>query len=52
MKMGEILMKKVRIDEKGKNKYFLDFFQKKCGKMSKRVENDENESDIEKNRQN
>ena len=42
MKMGQILMEKVRIDEKWKRIIFFGFFSEKYGKMSKKVKNDEN----------
>ena len=40
MKMGQILLKKVRDDEKWKKEYFFGFFQKN-------MKNDENGSDID-----
>ena len=52
MKMGQILMKKVKIDEHCKKKYFFDFFSEEYGKMSTKVKNDENGSDIDKKGQN
>ena len=45
MKMGQILMKKVKIDEKWKNDIFW-IFSEKYRKMSKKVKNDKNGSDI------
>ena len=50
-KMGQILMKTVKINEKWKNNYFW-IFSEKYGKMSKNVKNDENGSDIDENSQN
>ena len=47
MKMGQILIKKVKIDEKWKKKNIFSIFSEKYGKMSKKVKNDENGSDID-----
>ena len=47
MKMGQILKKKVRVDEKWKNNIFR-IFSEKYGKMWKKVKNDENGWDIDK----
>ena len=46
IKMGQILIKKVKIDEKCKKQYFFDFSEK-YWKMSKKLKNDENGSDID-----
>ena len=50
MKMGQILMKKVKIDEKRKKIIFFWIFSEEYGKMWKKVKNDENGSDIDKKR--
>ena len=49
MKMGQILMKTVKINNKWKK---IWIFSQKYGKMSKNVQNDENGSDIDENGQN
>ena len=46
MEMGQILMKKVKIDDKLKTNIFW-IFSETQGKMSKKVKNDENGSDID-----
>ena len=46
MKMGHILIKKVKIDEKNAKIIFFDFFRK-IWKNVKKVKNDENGSDID-----
>ena len=51
MKIGQILMNKVKIDEKWKKNIFW-IFSEKYGKMSKNMKNDENGSDIDENNQN
>ena len=51
MKMDQILMKKVKIDEKWKTNIFL-IFSEKCGTMLKKVQNDENRSDIDEKGEN
>ena len=51
MKMGQILMKKVKIDEKWKHSIF-SIFSEKYGKMSKKDTNDESGSDIDEKGQN
>ena len=51
IKMGKILMKKVKIDEKWKNNIF-GFLSEKYGKMSQKETNDENGSDIDDKGQN
>ena len=51
MKMGQILSKKVKIDEKWKNNIF-GFLSEKYGKMSKKLKNDEHGSDIVEKSQN
>ena len=45
-------MKKVKIDEKWKRITFFSIVSEKYGKMSKKVKNDENGSDIDKKGQN
>ena len=52
MKMGQILMKTVKINEKWKKNNYFWIFSEKYGKMSKKVKNDENGSDIDENSQN
>ena len=51
MKMGQILIKKVTIDEKCNNNIF-SIPSEKYGKMSKKVKNDEHGSDIDEKGQN
>ena len=51
MKMGQILIKMSQLMKKCKNNIF-SIFSEKYGKMSKKVKNDENGSDIEKKGQN
>ena len=51
MKMGQILMKTGKINEKWKNNYFW-IFSVKDEKISEKVKNDENGSDIDENGQN
>ena len=46
MKMGQLLMKKVKIDEKLKKNNIFSILSEKYGKMSKKVKNDENGSDM------
>ena len=48
--MGQILMKKVKIDEKMKNNIFRLF--RKYGEVSKKVKNDENGSENDEKGQN
>ena len=51
MRMGQILMRTVKINEKWKNNYFW-IFSEKYAKMSKKVKNVENGSAIDENSKN